>query len=77
MSDQKLFGNQITPACAYCHRNTIQNGTLRCTISSAGKGQLQQKKETDSCPFFDYDPLQRKPSVLPPLGQFDPTDFSL
>lgn len=33
--------------------------------------------EDEGCSYFSYDPLMRKPKVLPPLKQYSEEDFTL
>jgi hypothetical protein len=70
---KKLFGTNISPSCEICfyHRND-ENGTMLCTASEADK-----EDDGASCSHFRYDPLLRKPTVLPPLKRYTPEDFSL
>lgn len=71
MAVTKLFGNSIQPSCEYCSRNTTPNGEEpTCAF-------LQHMDENEDCTYFAYDPLLRKPKVLPPLKQYREEDFTL
>ena len=72
MPANKLFGSRIVPDCACCTRNENPEGTPRCALFRG-----QTRNEDRNCPYFSYDPLLRKPDVLPPFQQFDPSDFDL
>ena len=76
MAVTKLFGNTIPPSCDYCSHNKMPDGSPVCAVPSKAKfaGQID---EDGNCPFFSYDPLLRKPKVLPPLQRYNKEDFSL
>lgn len=68
---QTLFGGNVPPNCVYCQHNSGKNGEVICA--------LHQTPVEESCKKYQYDPLQREPSVAPPLrtSQFSPEDFQL
>lgn len=71
MAVTKLFGNSIAPSCEYCKHNTAANGEdVHCAFS-------QMMDEEEGCTYFSYDPLMRKPKVLPPFKKYSEEDFSL
>lgn len=82
LSVTKLFGNSIAPSCEYCSHNITPNAEPDCDIpadvnKSRAKPFARQLDADGKCPFFSYDPLLRKPKVLPPLQKYSKDDFSL
>lgn len=78
----KLFGNSISPNCDYCMQNKTPDDVPTCSIPTNVNGKdappfLRKVDENGNCPFFSYNPLFRKPKVLPPLRQYHPEDFEL
>lgn len=68
---KKLFGNQISPDCAYCeHGKKTDGGAYSC-----GRGQTISPK--GACRAFRYDPLKRVPRTAPKLPSYSPEDFTL
>ncbi|MBQ1389065.1 MAG: hypothetical protein IIY78_05515 [Clostridia bacterium] len=65
----KLFGNNIEPDCAYCDHCVSDGVSNLCMKNSSivnGK-----------CRKFRYNPLLRKPFKPPQLPKFDPSDFQI
>lgn len=69
----KLFGNNIEPACEYCEKG-----------SAVGKGQMILCSHKGvvapyfHCRKFTYTPLKRVPAKpTPPLPEYSPDDFKL
>lgn len=68
-----LFRKDITRCCAYCqYADTERNGSLKCSK----KGSVE---EDNSCLFFRYDPLKRKPVKAKAMDftQYSEDDFKL
>ena len=65
----KLFGNSIPPCCDYCAHNETPELNPTCNCSKTN--------ETGKCSAFSYDPLLRRPKVLPPIHTYTPEDFTL
>ena len=72
MATERLFGNEISPACQYC-----ANGFAR----SEGEQVLCMKRGVVppdySCRKFRYDPLLRVPPRPLPLEKYETADFEL
>lgn len=72
MATERLFGNKIKPACAYCAEGALQaeGGGVLCSRSGIVPPE-------HSCKKFKYDPLKRIPPRPLPLGSYDESDFAL
>ena len=68
----KLFGNNIEPACEYCvNGKRSDNGMILCV-------KVGVVNPFFSCKKFDYDPLRRKPKKMNhSLPQYSPEDFKI
>ncbi len=71
---QKLYGNRIEPACAYCRhgKRTADGRAILCLRK--GVVPLYHR-----CRRYEYDPLRRIPSVRPaaPPTTYTEDDFRL
>lgn len=67
----KLFGNNISPACAYCAEAMQQVGE---SILCAKHGIVPPDY---ACRQFLYDPIKRIPAKPLPLDDYDADDFSI
>ena len=68
----KLFSDNISPACEYClhGRMTADKQSVLCV--KHGVMML-----SSSCKKFKYDPLKRTPNRQPKLGTFKNEDFMI
>ncbi len=68
----KLFGNNIEPACEYCcNGSKSENGMILCV-------KLGVVSPSFCCKKFDYDPLKRKPhKVNHKLPKYNKEDFAI
>lgn len=67
-----LFGKHINPACEYCANGRLT--TDQSMVLCSRKGVVEKHHK---CRKFQYDPLLRKPQVLPNLPQYQQSDFSI
>lgn len=71
MFRKKLFGKYIEQCCTYCENSEKDSdGDVFCKIE-------KHSERKGKCKQFKYDPLKRKPLVLPKLPTYNPDDFSL
>lgn len=68
----KLFGNNIEPACEYCSNGKqSENNMILCL-------KLGVVNPGFSCKKFDYDPLKRKPKKINhKLPEYSADDFKI
>lgn len=69
---KRLFGNNIHPACSYCHYAKPAPDGVMFICQKYGPVAAHY-----SCAKFEYDPLKRVPKRLPPLPSYSPEDFEL
>ena len=72
MPKRKLFGNDIAPACAYCHFGKPAQDGIMILCSKFGPVAAYYK-----CKKYIYDPLKRVPKRLPNLPVFTAEDFQI
>ncbi|MBP0981455.1 MAG: hypothetical protein J5968_04550 [Oscillospiraceae bacterium] len=72
MFKPKLFKTDIEPSCAYCEFGSLSQD--KSAILCPKKGIVSADF---SCKKFVYDPISRVPKMMPPLMQFDKSDFEL
>lgn len=68
----KLFGNRVDPACAYCRygRDTADGRMVLCEKAGVMRPHY-------SCRRYSYAPLKRVPSPQPVLPEYGKADFEL
>jgi hypothetical protein len=72
MPKERLFGNNIQPACTMCLHGRPAPDQVMVLCERYGPVAPGYK-----CRHFTYDPLKRKPKRRPPLPIFTPEDFEL
>ncbi|MDR1565420.1 MAG: hypothetical protein LBS74_10735 [Oscillospiraceae bacterium] len=65
----KAFGKNVDPSCQYCEFNSSSDESVLCQKNRAAKN--------GKCSKYKYNPLKRKPNVVPVLPSFKKTDFEL
>lgn len=72
MTAERLFGNDIKPACKYCAEalKQTEDGQVLCLKKGIVAADYACKK-------FTYDPIKRVPPRPKPLEVFSDEDFSL
>lgn len=72
MSTERLFGNNIRPACKYCGRifQILDNDRIICNKNGIVSADSK-------CRHFFYDPLRRVPHRPKPLEKFEKSDFDI
>lgn len=63
----KLFGQRITPNCAYCANAVLEKDACYCSKNKKIKG--------DRCRAFAYDPLMRIPKSTSYKTNYSLEDF--
>ncbi len=66
---RKLFGNNITPNCAYCDNFSDEADKRGCTKNKEIKN--------GKCKKFDYNPILRTPKSEVKMMQFSKEDFEI
>lgn len=72
MTLERLFGNDIKPACKYCTEAFQPLGDDRVLCMKKGIMPLDH-----ACKKFSYDPIKRIPPRPKPMERFSEEDFSL
>ena len=69
---RKICGEHVPPACEYCAHGRL--GASRENIYCLKCGIMEL---SDSCGKFLYDPMRRKPRLLPKQKKYTPADFTI
>lgn len=66
---KKLFGQNISPDCAYCENAACENHIVYC--------QKSKRIDHGKCRSFRYDPLMRAPKSSAIKRNYSADDFKL
>ena len=72
MASERLFGNNVSPACKYCEEVFQAMGEDRLICNKRGIVLINHK-----CRSFVYDPLRRIPAKPLPMEKFLSSDFEI